>query len=157
MDKIIKKIELLKFIRPEAGFVARTRAEILSATQPFSLSRLFRTSPVWAKASLAGVAALLVVLVPVFFSGTNPSLSSLENADELSAEAAGLPISIELQKVDYQNKNSEVITAAISEIRDNNVRHLNAGIIESEIETIPETKSENKSEEIDRLLESVTL
>lgn len=157
MEKIIKKIELLKFIRPEAGFAARTRAEILSTPRPFSLSFLFRTSPVWAKASMAGVAALLVILVPVFFSGTNPSLSSLENADELSAEAAGLPISIELQKVDYQNENSEVITAAISEIRDTNVRHLKAGVIESEIETIPETQTENKSEEIDRLLENVIL
>lgn len=155
MELIKKKLAMLRHIYPDPGFMMNTKKDILLHSQVFSVSTLLKRSPIWLRTTSA-VALLIMAIISIpFLNKKQPSLSTLGNAEKLSAEAAELPISIELQELSYQNSNNEVITAAISEIKDTNSRHLNNKVIESEIENIK--PQENREDEINILLDRVTL
>jgi hypothetical protein len=155
METIKRKLKMLASIAPDRGFEARTRFAIVSTPARRSVFSLPSFQPTWIRGLGLGVAGLLIAAVPLLASYRSPSLSSLKDADKLSKEAAELPISIELEEVNYRNNTNEVITAAITEIRDTNVSHLKEGPIQSEIDDIQKAGTAN--DEIDRLLENVTL
>jgi hypothetical protein len=157
MESLKKKLAILRYITPDRAFMARSKEIILSEKQAFSLQFFFKSIGTPRLVTLgACVALLLIVAFPNFGIHNSPSLTSLKDADTLSKEAEMLPISIELQEVSYRNGKNEIITAAITEIRDTNVRHLKEEIIESETPT-QESPSADRNQEINKLLESVTL
>lgn len=157
MESLKKKLAILRYITPDRAFMARSKELILSEKQAFSLQFFFKNigAPRLVTLGACGV-ILLVVFFPNLGIHGSPSLTSLKDAEKLSKEAETLPISIELQEVSYRNGKNEIITAAITEIRDTNVRHLKEEIIESETPT-QESPSAERNQEIDELLESVTL
>lgn len=155
MNHLQKKIELLKHIRPDHAFVARTRMQILAEKPRIAFFVLFRAKPLWMRATSIGIAAAALLFGTALFLPSTPQLSSLKNTEALAKEAETLPSGIELQAVNYQNDKNEVIKTAFAEINDTNTRHLKENVIESEMNTIQKTEEKNK--EIDKLLESVTL
>lgn len=146
---------MLRSIAPENGVMERIKREILAERRGFSMRVLWQKQPSWAHGFVYALAILSLVLIPALSVNRGPSLSSLKDAGKLSAEAASLPISIELREVSYQENRSEIIGDAITEIKDTNVRHLKNGIIESEMDA--SAKPSNSEEEINRLLDEVTM
>ncbi len=151
---IIKKLFMLRAIAPDREATERIKRLILEEGQGFSVRVLWTRQPVWVRGLAYAAIILILVMIPVFSVNRAPSLSSLKDSEKLAAEAAGLPISIELQEINYQLDRNEVIGAAITEIRDTDVRHLKNDIIESEIKDL--SPSPDSREEINKLLEQVT-
>lgn len=157
MEPIKRKLALLRYITPNQASMARLKNLILSEKQAFSFQLFFRSIGTPRLVTLgASVAILLIALFPNINFHASPSLSSLKDVEKLSEEVAMLPISIELQEVSYRNGKNEIITAAITEIRDTNVRHLKEGILELET-PIQEYPFTERNQQIDELLKSVTL
>ena len=153
-SEIIKKLHMLRAIAPSSELKERVKNQIFAEPRGFSVRVFWGNQPVWARTGAYAFVLLLLVLLPALAFNRKPYLSSLRDAGKLSAEAASLPISIELEEVRYQENRNEIIGAAITEIKDTNVRHLKGALIESEIDEI--VPASNSNEEIDRLLEQVT-
>ncbi len=151
--KIAKKLHMLRAISPDRGAMERGKREILAEAQGFSVRVSWLRQPVWARSLAYALAIIVLAMIPMLSVNRGPSLSSLKDANKLSAEAASLPISIELMEVRYQENRSELIGEAITEIEDTNVRHLKTNIIESELESAAPSSNED---EIERLLEQIT-
>lgn len=149
----IKKLHMLRMITPEKGVKERVKREIFSEPRGFSVRVYWRTQPVWRRALAYAFAVTLLIVVPALSVNRGPSLSSLKDAEKLSAEASALPISIELEEVRYRENRSELIGEAITEIEDTSVRHLKTNLIESEMESIVPLSNEK---EINRLLDEIT-
>lgn len=153
-DDIIKKLNMLRMITPSKETMERVKHRILAEPRELSFRVMWSTRPVWARGLAYAFALIAIIVIPALSITRTPSLSSLKDSDKLYAEAASLPISIELEEVRYQSDRSEIIGMGLTEIQDSNVRHLKSGIIESEIEDI--TPISNSEDEIQRLLEEVT-
>lgn len=152
--EIAKKLHMLRAISPDRGAMERGKREILAIPNGgFSVRVFWREQPAWRRTLAYAFAVALLLIIPALSVNRGPSLSSLKDADKLSAEAASLPISIELREVRYQENRNELIGEAITEIEDTNVRHLKTNIIESELESASPSSNED---EIERLLEQIT-
>ena len=145
---------MLRMIAPSRETMERVKHRIFAEPRERSFRVMWSSRPVWARGLAYSLALVAIIVVPALSMTRTPSLSSLKDADKLYAEAASLPISIELEEVRYQTDRTEIIGMGLSEIQDSNVRHLKTGIIESEIEDI--TPSSDSEEEIQRLLDEVT-
>ena len=154
-DKIIKQLYKLRALLPEKGVAERIKYKILDENQAFSFRFFLKSQPIWAKFAMYSVATIIIVSAPLLLSNRAPKLSSLKDAEKLSREVEMLPMSIELKEIEYQNYKNETISAAIAEIKNTNIRHLKKDVIQSEINDFE--KETSTEEEINRLLESVTL
>lgn len=152
-NDIIKKLNMLRAIAPDRGAAERFKREILAERRGFSMRVYWSELPAWRRGLAYALAALLLIMIPALSVNRGPSLSSLKDADKLSAEASSLPISIELREVSYQENRSDLIGEAITEIEDTDVRHLKTSIIESEMSG---NGAHSNEKEIDRLLEEIT-
>lgn len=155
MDNLEQKIKKLKYIIPDKEFKTRTKIMILNESQNFSFVSFLNHTSLLQRIT-AGVSFVALIFLPMIIMRiTSPSLSSLKDTEKLSTEVSLLPVNIELKEINYHKNNSEIITAALSEVDDTNVRHLKEGIIQSEIETLTPKKDNNK--EIEDLFKKVIL
>ncbi len=152
-QSIIQQLKTLKHIKPDAGFVARTRNTICGIEPQKYAGRLaFNFN--WLRTgafSVAGATLMIVIGIFVFAPSKTPAFASLENA-QIDEEWQTLSINIQLKEVLYRENASVVIASAISEISAN-TQHMNESIIANEQESLNNPAGINT--DIDKMLEEV--
>ncbi len=128
-----KQLKRLRVIEPDAAFLAKSRATILSLEKQrgFSMGmRMYITA--WA-ASFALIVLLMggFLFVPALMTGKKVGVP-IASAETLNNELNAMSINIALNEVTYNNQVNQTIDNAISAITSNKAPHLNAEVLESE-------------------------
>lgn len=146
MEHIIHKLKNLKAIEPSPLFREKSRGLVLRiAPRPV----IDWQSLVWA--GVFGMTLLVLVVVKmVSTAGTSPV--SLDT-DRLKGELRNLSINIQLNEIAYGQRVNQTIAAAIDEITNDQIKHLNKNLLESEGDAI--NLEESNGSEVDTLLEKV--
>lgn len=152
IEELLKQLQT---VRPDEGFVLRTREAILAEHPAMSLEYLFSTYKLAAAGLFAFAAAVLFLvaslnLVP---SGPAPRFSSLENTEALQQELDNMHINIQLDDISFQTDANRTITAAITEIADTKTKHLNPDTLRSEGN--PAVPGNAEDPKIDQLLQTI--
>ncbi len=152
-ESLIKKLQTLKMIRPDAAFTDRVRRIVLEET-PRARTPLFRVH--WVHQGIFSLAGAAVAVVMGFLIlqpfGATVTATSLENT-QLSNEWSALSINIQLKEVSYNNNAERLVASAINEIRDTDTQHLNTSLIQEERDTLDVIEVKNKN--IDTMLNQV--
>lgn len=108
-EELIKNLKAFSQIKPDSGFVERSRVLILAIPK----KRVgFRFGPVLAFASLV----LFLILGGLSYLNSNKtSLTSLD-ADNLLKEAADLDISINLKEAKYFDESAKEVAAVLERV-----------------------------------------
>ncbi|MEW6617411.1 MAG: hypothetical protein AB1333_03275 [Patescibacteria group bacterium] len=96
-------------------------------------------------------ALALFVLISVL--SPTVSVSSLKDTNTLNQEISDLSINIHLKELSYQQNADSMIMAAITEIKDTKVSHLNQKTLNSESQNL--NIENNNTEDINKLLDTV--
>lgn len=144
-DQIIKQLNNLKAISPSPTFKEKSRGLILKIPPKTNYIE-------WRTLSLAGITAVILLILVVGSNLSQPIISSLDE-DRLNKELGNLNINIQLREISYQQKINQTIASALNEISDNDVRHLNQSLLETEQNDINLDDSANP--EIDNLLNQI--
>ncbi len=126
-----KQLKRLSSIEPDAAFLARSKATILSLERG---GRVGVRTYLAAWATSFALIVLLVVgyaLLPLFTPGRSNSLP-IASAETLSNELQGMSINIALNEVSYNNQVSQTIDNTITAITSNKAPHLNTEVLQSE-------------------------
>jgi hypothetical protein len=126
-----KQLKKLSLIEPDAAFLARSRATILSLERGGKVGvRTYFTA--WA-VSFALIALIVVgyAFLPLFMPGKSNSLP-IASAETLNNELQNMSINIALNEVSYNNQVNQTIDNAITAITSNKAPHLNAEVLQSE-------------------------
>ncbi len=126
-----KQLKRLSLIEPDAAFLAKSRATILSLERGGRVGvRTYFTA--WA-ASFALIALIVVgyAFSPLFVPGKSNSLP-IASAETLNNELQGMSINIALNEVSYNNQVNQTIDNTITAITSNKAPHLNAEVLQSE-------------------------
>ena len=128
-----KQLKRLRAIEPDAAFLMKSRATILSFEKQrrFSMGmRMYMTA--WA-ASFALVILLIggFLFVPALMTGKKVGVP-IASAETLNKELNAMSINIALNEVTYNNQVNQTIDSAISAITSNKAPHLNSEVLESE-------------------------
>ncbi|MEX0690147.1 MAG: hypothetical protein WD095_01750 [Candidatus Paceibacterota bacterium] len=145
-NKTIKKLEILKSVRPDNEFKDSTRRLILATTpevKVFSLPKL-------AFSAILAVAILAVTGLGIFDS-KHPVLASF---DELKQEYEDLTSTLEIEEIEYRQNVNNTISSALKEISSSEASHLNQSLIEEERDQINFMEEDNE-EEVDDLLNQI--
>lgn len=118
-DRLIQKLKELKSIKPEEGFIQRSRNLILSAPQKFGFRFTF-----FENLKLASAISLASALIFVIFGGLSllnvknlsPVLLTGANEDNLKAEVESLDIQIQLGEVAYDLGDEKEIGAKLDDL-----------------------------------------
>ncbi|KKT90821.1 MAG: hypothetical protein UW92_C0025G0003 [Candidatus Jorgensenbacteria bacterium GW2011_GWA2_45_13] len=152
------QLKKLQAIRPDEGFVLRTRQAILLEKPRMSWGYILKTHEIASAGVFVFAAATLFLLASsgtTTFTGGKPVLSSLQNTNGLQQELSDMNISIQLNEISFQTDADKAITAAITEIADTKTSHLNPEMLKFEQNTtVPESGSNPK---IDELLKTILL
>ena len=126
-----KQLKRLSLIEPDAAFLAKSRATILSLERGGRVGvRMYFTA--WA-ASFALIALIVVgyAFSPLFIPGKSNGLP-IASAETLNNELQGMSINIALNEVSYNNQVNQTIDNTITAITSNKAPHLNAEVLQSE-------------------------
>lgn len=156
--EITEKIKMLQRIEPDAVFRARVKTELLSLPPKKKLLFLTRFSSkninILRVFSFGGAAVAAIVMTFVFFApARTPAIASLENS-QLVDELSGFSINIQLEEIAYRNAADQIISSAITEIRNTEIKHMNPSVIKEEQEKLDDIHVRNV--EIDELLNKIT-
>jgi|GEM_PF-2026975 len=151
-QQIHKQLEQLRQISPDPRFAARVRLSVLSRKQ--NISYIDAAISFVRKPIVIGSFALALALF-VFISVLSPavSVSSLKDANTLNQEISDLSINIHLKELSYQQNADSMIMAAITEIKDTKVSHLNQKTLNSESQGL--NIENNNTKDINKLLDTV--
>lgn len=124
-EQLIKILKALKLIKPEEGFVQRSRGIILSSPQKQGLFG-FRSN-IFESFKLAAAITLASALLFVFLGGLSyfnvknlsPVLLTSLNDENLKAEEQKLDFQIQLGQVTYDLGSEKEIGAKIDELLNN--------------------------------------
>lgn len=146
MEHIIHKLKKLNTIEPSPLFREKSRGLVLCVTP--------RPVIDWKSLVWAGVfsMALLLLVVVKTLTGAGSSPVSLDT-DRLKGELRNLSINIQLNEIAYGQRVNQTIAAAIDEITNDQIKHLNKNLLESEDDAI--NLEESNGSEVDTLLEKV--
>lgn len=148
--ELIREIRVLKEIRPDEGFVTRTRSLVITARPTL------RIIPTWVAGFALATILLALVASGIFLSARNPSISSSFNKEALAKEFNELDVNLQIDEVTYSRDIHETIASAITEISDSKISHLNPSILEEEQSYIEDIEGDGAQEkEINDLLEKV--
>lgn len=150
--QIIKQLNNLKNIEPEADFVRMTRGLILAAPVRHFRIRIWSWPLAWAGA----VAVLLLVLTLTFANPfiAKPKLSVFFNQQDLSQEFNNLTVKLQLQEIVYRQNLNSSIGLALNEISDKQPGHLNTTLLQKE-QNMLEINGSDQQKEINELLNRV--
>lgn len=156
MNNTKLQLKKLSTITPDREFVLRARQAVLRAHTPMAHPSYQFALPrfnVWSLSGAGLSVALLLVIVIMPFAFPQPSLSASLNAETIIKEFSNLPINIQLKEITYEQKVSQTITSAISEVSDTKIQHLNTSILQTEQEQamLPEISTSS----VDMMLEQV--
>lgn len=157
---IEEQFKKMRVIRPDEGFVLRTRQLILSEKPRMPLGYFLSTYKVASAGAFAFAAAVLFLVAsssaPSF--SQKPVLSSLQNTEGIQQELNDINITIQLNEISFQTDADKAITAAITEIADTKTKHLNPETLKSEQNTnVPENGNGGNNPQIDELLQKILL
>jgi|SRR3989344_5829149 len=118
-NRIIQKLKELKSIRPEEGFIRRSRDLILSVPQKYGFRFNF-----FENLKLASAITLASALIFIFLGGLSllnvknlsPVLLTGANEDNLKAEVESLNIQIQLGEVAYDLGDEKEIGAKLDDL-----------------------------------------
>ena len=130
--QIISELEKLRGIAPEQAFFSRSKQTVL-ALRPEG-RRVFGFKAFY-PALFGGVIGFAVIAIGffTFFSPAagKPVYASL-NSDNLNKELDSLTINIQLKEIRYKQSIDATINSALREVGNNETRHLNKGVLETE-------------------------
>lgn len=127
MKNVAQQLHSLKLIEPESAFAKRSRSLILSqksGPKTFGL-------PAWIWAGALAAVLLSFSLYNLIYYAPKTVLSSFDS-EGLKQEFNGLSINIQLKEISYQQSVNQAIASALTEIGDNQTRHLNPSLLEAE-------------------------
>lgn len=160
MNEIIKKIKELKSIEPENVFAKHSLRLILSNQQNSNIGYEL-TGKFFDLIKMSFTLGLTSLVIIGFFGAISliktlspASLTSLDNT-VLNQEINSLDASINLSEVKYYDNSISKISMALNETSKTAPDHLNATIIEKEMNNLDKIKSDNKT--IDDLLNEIML
>ncbi len=145
MQKLLQQLHNLKTIEPSPAFREKSRGLILKIPPKTNYIE-------WRTLSWAGITAMVLLILVIGSNLSKPVISSLDE-NRLNKELNNLNINIQLQEISYQQKINQTIASALNEISDNDVRHLNKSLLETEQNNINANDSFNP--EIDKLLNQI--
>ncbi|MFA6025495.1 MAG: hypothetical protein WC727_03570 [Ignavibacteriaceae bacterium] len=142
-EHIIEQLKNLQSIKPDNGFVLRTRNLFIptsaSVTAPSRTFSIFN----WQYASAFALVLLCsIVAIPFFVFTPEETLASLDT-ETLSSEIHSLPINVQLQELKYNETAQDTITSAVSEALNTDTNHLDQSLI------MKEEKEINANTEVD--------
>lgn len=156
MEHTKAQLKTLKAIFPDRSFVLRAKHAILNETRPaatFSRSFTLPTfSWTWISASLSVALVAAIAIIPLAFP--KPTFSASLNSEVITNEFSDLPINIQLKEITYEQRMSQTITSAISEVSDTTTKHLNAAIINTEAQNASSSEA-STTKDVDALLQQV--
>lgn len=148
-DKLITQLKKLKRIEPNPFFAANSRRTILA---------LRKEEPVfaWLNLRVAGVMTGMVAAVAasVFLFSAPSATMVLASPEVLNQEFKDLNINIELSAIGYHQNIDQTVISALSEITDNQIKHLNQDILQTESEEL-DLNSSTTDPEIESLLDKI--
>lgn len=151
-QQIHKQLERLRQISPDPRFAARARLSVLSQKQNISYIETF-VSFVKKPMVVGSFAFALALFVLISVLSPTVSVSSLKDTNTLNQEISDLSINIHLKEISYQQNADSMIMAAITEIKDTKVSHLNQKTLNSESQNL--NIENNNTEDINKLLDTV--
>ncbi len=152
---LVEQLKTLKAIRPRDGYLACSRREILNRGGAAFMPRFSWVESLSPSVlRLAGVVALLLLVVgiPAILLPARPVLSSSLNPDSIREEIQQT-LAIQVEELRYEQRTNQAVNAALDEIMDTSINHLNADVLESELKLLFE--SESSPAPIDDLLDQV--
>lgn len=145
MKDIIKQLNHLKNIEPSSAFKEKSRGLILCVSP--KTNRIEWRSLLW-----AGFATIFLLIFVTVSNLSKTTISSLD-ANRLNKEFSNFNINIQLQEIAYQQTLNQTIASALNEISNNNIKHLNKSLLETEQNNVNINDSANP--EIDQLLNEI--
>ncbi len=135
MDKIIRELNTLKSISPDASFARMSKAAIITTER--NLER--NTLPSWMKsvaanASILALAVFAVVVVNGFQQGSNvaSTVSAIDNIDKEIAIAQN-DIDITIEEINSFGESAAKTSLALNEVSATGPDHLHASLLQREI------------------------
>ena len=127
MEKtIIQQLYKLKAIEPDPAFLTRSRVLILTSEKS-----AFRW-PVFLAWSTAFMVLTLAVVSSAILFNAKPALSASLNPEKINQEFDNLSINIELKEITYHQAVNQTIASALTEITDNQTKHMNSDLLKLE-------------------------
>jgi len=157
MEEIINKIQKLKNIKPRPAFVLESKRVILSSVQAprKTVFSFWLPLPRLVLSCSAVMAALTLALFSVNLAGQAPTVAKIYDLNR-ETESAVEKIDITLKEINYFNENAQVASLALDEAASNGLRHLNAAVLEGEMESFNDLNGYLHGENIDKLLDQAS-
>ncbi len=148
---LIRQLKSLRNIEPDAGFLRKSRAVIVSHEK----QKKFGFGSYLAAWSVSFALVFLIILGYVFLPVKNEQIP-VASAETLHNELDNMNVNITLKEISYNTEVNQTIDNTLSEIVTNKASHLNAGILESESSGLAgQGTTTSQSHQINQLLDQV--